>query len=287
MKYVHSEKIKGTKNRRAFGFTLIELLVVIAIIAILAAMLLPALARAKAKGQQGACMNNLRQLGLGMMMYIGDNNDTYAGAASGNSYGFHKEDWIYWRVNGTWGQDVPTLPDGTPATLNKSPLIQSLGSGNSTNIFRCPSDQYDGDRITYDMSADGPYFYSYEFNSYDLAGTTTGSNPGLLTIINLQNVAAYFKSSQVHNPSGKLMTVEPVAALNLKTDEPAIEPGSPNPTWVVQTGRWQGFNAAQTGLNNYLSIRHGNRSDATFADGHVEAISQLYATNVAYSLPSY
>ena len=67
--------MKMNKNGTKKGFTLIELLVVIAIIAILAALLLPALSAAKEKAQRTFCLNNMKQLGLALNMYVNDNND--------------------------------------------------------------------------------------------------------------------------------------------------------------------------------------------------------------------
>jgi prepilin-type N-terminal cleavage/methylation domain-containing protein/prepilin-type processing-associated H-X9-DG protein len=260
------------------AFTLIELLVVIAIIAILAAMLLPALAKAKKKAQQAFCINSVKQLGLGMILYLGDNNDIYAGAASNGTYGPHLEDWIYWRVL----PNVPTV-NGVVMTLDKSPVIRMLGTGASTNLFRCPADTDEKDRVTY---AQGglPYYYSYEFTSYNINGTVS---PGLLTIIDQNGKAWYSKASNVRNPSSKMMAVEPVTTLN-SVDEPDVE-RTAGSTWVVQSGRWEPFSPGNTtSPHNYLSIRHGKKtSDTCFADGHVQAVGQDVATDYSKSYPPY
>ena len=141
-------------NRRR-GFTLIELLVVIAIIAILAAMLLPALAKSKEKGKQIQCVNNLHQLTLCAAMYATDNNGVFAenmptAAASKNS-------WIQGDMSdnvGVYGQVTPGVYDSTN--------LQDLVTGkfwtynNSAGIYHCPSDPSQRDGVpkvrSYSMS---------------------------------------------------------------------------------------------------------------------------------------
>ena len=92
-------------QKRGAGFTLIELLVVIAIIAILAAMLLPALSKAKAQAQSIACKNHLHQMGLALKMYVDDNRSTYPFYSQYPGEGVSFELW----TNGSWHWS-PTIP---------------------------------------------------------------------------------------------------------------------------------------------------------------------------------
>jgi prepilin-type N-terminal cleavage/methylation domain-containing protein len=127
------------------GFTLIELLVVIAIIAILAAMLLPALAKAKAKAQQAACYSNLKQWGLASTMYVDDYNQVFP--------------WPRFQVSSAQQQDNPLWNDiyqfyqlgqgndvwfnGLPSFVAGKPLYQwtsnPKGFASTQSIFTCPT----------------------------------------------------------------------------------------------------------------------------------------------------
>ena len=249
-----TSKIKNgeTVKPNPQGLTLIELLVVIAIIAILAAMLLPVLAKAKDRGLGAACLNNTKQIGLAIYMYAGDNSDYFPMVSPWWSPGPYQNSRGF-RCGGEWN-----LTSGTPNTI--APLLQTLMPNSKSWI--CPKRRrgltYTSEPGNFDPSITG--FLSYGFNEIGVFGSVDPSNGNMVN-------AKRFKAASVSRPS------EMVALADVNgSNDPTQTGGKADAAWLDTV--WAGNSGPNQSPNSFNSrlqtayARHNKRVNIIFVDGH-------------------
>jgi prepilin-type N-terminal cleavage/methylation domain-containing protein len=251
-----TESSRRGKSGAASGFTLVELLVVIGIIALLIAILMPALSRARQSANRTACLSNMRQIGLAFTQYLNENKDRFPRPASSQT----DEDWIYWQAG---------------RKLDDSRIVAYLGGHFQAKLFRCPSDS------EYDKHLNG-FTYSYTVNEtmcrhpFSLAGYQPGNhgtNPGKdssdTSPANSPRTPLTLKRSQIVKSAEKIFLI----------DE------SSN---TVDDGCWAPQNYNASSHLNVLSNRHDKKSEnqddlnagrgnALFADMHADFIERKLA----------
>jgi prepilin-type N-terminal cleavage/methylation domain-containing protein/prepilin-type processing-associated H-X9-DG protein len=232
---------------RSGAFTLIELMVVIAIIAILAAMLLPGLARSKAEAQSIACINNLRQLEVCVHLYVVDNNDYFVPnnsiaviSSSGNSPSSD--------IKGlSWLPDDNADTEVDPSNIVNGMLFPYNGS---LGIYHCPSD------LSTLVTLAGQPLTQLRWRSYNMSQSVNGYPQGDPEYY--QIIPAWTKYTEIRQPEPSDLFVFIDENANTIEDADFGNPPVDSP-YFSQNVWW-----------DMPSDRHFQGANLSFADGHVE-----------------
>ena len=222
------------------AFTLIELLVVIAIIAILAAMLLPALARAKDRAQSIHCLSNLKQLDIGWIMYAGDNQERLVPNWVLTTGGSPPESWV--------GGNMQNAADATNITWIQTCRLYVYNP--NPGIYQCPAA-----RPPSPAGANIVPLRTFSMNAR-MGGATTGATSVAGTVNTFTVTAVYpvfTKTTAISHPA-------PVNALTFADESlPSVGDG----VFFVTCNQ-------QSLWSNTPTVRHSKGATFAFADGHSE-----------------